>query len=191
MPANIPFINTVTQLLDQNIIQEPANVDTASLNAAPYTEYSLNTYYFDDSGKMVLPVSGPPGISCQIVELHAPVQRKLVMWLATRLGSWPVLPDWRPANDNEVFLHKELYLTAPMMLPSASQYQFAVGGTYEYALLVPKPIEQLLGAFAKVPFDLGTYPGITATDFKQVFPTTLPKPCVHPWQNPGNRIQVP
>lgn len=133
------------------------------------TRYEITVYYFDNSGKVMMPTAGPPGSPSQFLDWSAPHQKMLVCWLAKCLGAWPVPPSPEPPSDNHVYLDGKPWMLAPEFLPGNKAYEYTVGGYYLYGLKIPVPLKEVYKTCAKVPFDTGTHPTIDPGKLKKLF----------------------
>jgi hypothetical protein len=157
------------------------------------TAYAMTTVYDWDMGIAQQPLSGPAGNAADFVQLYAPTCRKLVYWVAQRIGSKPVLPSPSPADpNNEVLLHKQISPAMPGSMPDGSQV-WTIAGVYTYGLAVPPEEDDPLSAGVS-PLDQRTTADnlILASDFVKALLAPVPpvtgEPAVPPI-DPINPIQ--
>ena len=97
--ATTPVSSTVT------IVYSVPNISPAIAPIYnPYLDYTIHTFYLQDTGLSAVGVGGPPGTATQIVRLNAGKQMKLVTWFCRRIGSPPVLPSKNTGSTNEVLI---------------------------------------------------------------------------------------
>jgi len=122
-----------------------------SVNKDLYDQYSMQTAYTWNTGILQLPVQGPFGTACKIVQVHAPMGQKIVSWRAMRTGGMPKLPPTKPTNSNEV-LASTVVKPAVTSKMADGNIQVMVEGQYTYFLR--KPVTSLDEmAMGVCPFD--------------------------------------
>lgn len=105
-------------------------------DASGYDETSQQIGYQYASGAFACPVAGPPGTACEVIQLHAPIGGRSVVWRMQRSGAMPKMPSPKP-HDNEV-------LISSVIKPSTPGFQVdgtpvvSVEGSYTYAYFTPR-----------------------------------------------------
>jgi hypothetical protein len=106
--------------------------------AAPYTDYTVETTFDSDAGILQSPVAGPAGTPSDIIQVSAPYDIMIVKWTAKRIGRKPLVPSpLRPNDPNAVLKSKTIVPLAPMMDPDGKTKIYRVSGVYVYQLLLP------------------------------------------------------
>jgi len=138
-----------------------------AINPDLYDEFSCQTTYTWNTGIQQMPVQGPFGTACKIVQVHAPMGQKVVAWRAKATGKMPKLPPTKPSNNNEVLAGTCIKPAVPSKMPDG-QIQVMVEGMYTYFLRKPvTSLDEMPTGIA--PFD-GSDPAgntIIATDFDE------------------------
>jgi hypothetical protein len=118
---------------------------------SPYTNYQIKTSYIFKHGRLHLPIAvDPAGNSTKtstVVNIHAPMSRKLVEWRAQRVGAVPKIPDPNVSNGNLVILESDISPVSWELLPDGNSRAFHVTGRYLYAC------KEAIGAGDALPID--------------------------------------
>jgi hypothetical protein len=128
-PALDPVASTPYQFPDSQFSQ--------SHEDAPYTQFTIQSEFREQSGRLGIPVAGPPGTPAKMIQFHAPIQERVVRWTATRVGSIPELPSPNTGSSNEVLISKRIIPEAPKPYRSGNFSLFRVTGEYVYQILQP------------------------------------------------------
>lgn len=101
------------------------------------TAYHFYTTYVWDYGLEEMPVAGPPGTPCEIIQSHAPMCRKIVCWVAQAdEGADPQAPDWNTGTANEQLTRKAISSTFLSVRADGGTAN-TIAGIYEYILSIP------------------------------------------------------
>src|SRR5205823_4980386 len=109
----------------------------------PYQTFvSQNEYVYESGlsqqavGAAPSPVGVPP-VRCRLVQLHAPIGRRVYTWAVERLGQKPTLPHPESDDPNEVLAEAHVFPRAPELNATATAHVFYAEGVYTYYLLEP------------------------------------------------------
>lgn len=128
---------------------------SADHNRAPYTTYKHTIAYFTKEGVMQGKPAGPEGTPAELIRVHAPVSKKVVIWTVEREGEMPTLPDPTPKSDNEYLADKVFFPSNPQLLADGKTRLYSIAGMFTYLLKKPHDPKDGTMTFGKAPFDKG------------------------------------
>lgn len=96
------------------------------------TTFYIQNCFETDRGLLQLPSATEDG-QCEFVRTKAPVTRRVVNWVAERMGSMPMLPDPETHDSNEELLRTSI-CPANVTPNSDGVPVFYVSGQYVYGL---------------------------------------------------------
>lgn len=109
-----------------------------SFGGAYSTEYTIYKQHERDAGVCQLAVASPDGSeSCEIVDLHDPVEVLAIYWTATKRGGPPVVPSPYSFAPDHVFISGTRTVASPIILASGQAHDWQMNGVYYYALTSP------------------------------------------------------
>lgn len=111
-----------------------------TLPSAQTHQYSLVRQRNRDEGLLVLPLAGPPGTKPEIVRIHGGVETESVDFDVIKDGGPPIVPAYKPSEDNNQELSGTQAATIPM-LKATGQQTFRMVGHYEYVHRAPKGLD--------------------------------------------------
>lgn len=108
---------------------------------ASYTDYTIETFYGNDTGILQSPVAGPPGTPSDMIQVCAAYDQMIIKWMATRVGLKPTVPSpLRPNDANAVLKSKQITPLAPLLDSDGKTKIYRVSGIYIYNLLLPAEV---------------------------------------------------
>ena len=160
----------MTQIANRAVPKYPPNpLPPPNPAYATDTEISVNTLYYTLQGVQQIPVAGSTGTPAQFAQWSAPTSCKEILFIVTRIGGIPDLPEPEPTDPNEVLLDVQLTPCMPTILPSGQQV-YHVMGRYRYGLTLPVSKESgyKMGALPFASFSKSANT-ITQANFKNMY----------------------
>lgn len=125
------------QFLGKIVKRIPEKANKIASTGGIDTTFHLAVSYLDSSGDLQIPLATSDGTECRIVKTSQRIQKKVVDWVAERIGGIPEIPDPNTGDTNEVL---EESITTPVSvnyLPDGVSKIFSISGKYIYIIKKP------------------------------------------------------
>ena len=117
-------------------VSVPSLWTTDQLTNGPYEEVLVASRLITHMGMLPVPVAGPAGTPPELLEMHAPLQLRVVAWIVQRWGDRPQLPHPSTGNPAEILIYHDITVGSPVVQQFATAWQ-RVSGFYVYLLINP------------------------------------------------------
>lgn len=117
----VPSTNFVSSIYSDN-----------QVSARYYVKYRVASRYMTDTGLRQQAVCGSAGTPPEEVRVHGGRTRKIVGWIAERLGAWPEIPHWNTGVQGETLRYKEFWPDTPFPQMDGTTQMYRIKGVYVY-----------------------------------------------------------
>jgi hypothetical protein len=129
-----------------------------NLQGATTTGYAVEFEHFRSEGIEASPIAGPDPQNASLTRLHAPFEKLMVYWTATREGAPPILPSSKSfyQNYNRVLLRGG---RRGVVTPTLGGHIWEAAGFFEFVVVGPEGLDSSFH-LAKCPWE-----GTDVSDF--------------------------
>lgn len=98
------------------------------------TTFKIQVYYDTDEGVLQIPLAGPDETESRIVKTSGKYSKKIIQWIAERVGSIPEIPSAKTSDPNETLEYKVVGTASAEWMPDGKNRLYSISGTYVYAI---------------------------------------------------------